>query len=465
MASQAALAPVTGTNGNLETKKKLYSFREAQHHHVVEVAAHIVSPLTASLTIFMLHKRGQLVALKAAGRAAYLRLKLRGSSPSPSVNVSHGHFGRSSSAVAAEQRRAFHNFADVKASTSKLHQAPLFAHARAGLIPSLVGTSSGRSTHYSHLAPRSVSASSTSRLAAVVGGAAAGTGVASAVDAATPGIEQSLTQLVSPELPTHTLEVLQKLYSPEEAQLLLHHLTDWPSVKFVEAGLHYLHDTAHLPWWATIVGTTLVLRTLLAPVNILLLKNTLLMKTIHPRVAELKEIMKSETTTDQEKLKAAEDLKTLFKEKGCSPFKGCLMFPFFLPPTILSIFGAINNVSLTTPAMANEGCLWFTDLLLPDSTNLLPILSAVTWLLNIESGAGVYYHSHQKLQLIVRSAAYLCWALAAPIPSGVLLFWTTSNVFAITRGYITRFDKVRKALGIPLSSEIAKLTHLPKNVS
>jgi membrane protein insertase Oxa1/YidC/SpoIIIJ len=55
----------------------------------------------------------------------------------------------------------------------------------------------------------------------------------------------------------------------------------------------------------------------------------------------------------------------------------------------------------------------------------------------------------------------MAWALSATMPSGVLIFWTTSNIFAITRGYITRFDSARKLLNIPLQTEIAKLQHLP----
>jgi hypothetical protein len=41
----------------------------------------------------------------------------------------------------------------------------------------------------------------------------------------------------------------------------------------------------------------------------------------------------------------------------------------------------------------------------------------------------------------------------------------TSNLFAVARGYVTRFDGVRRVLGIPLASEIAALTHLPKSVT
>lgn len=114
--------------------------------------------------------------------------------------------------------------------------------------------------------------------------------------------------------------------------------------------------------------------------------------------------------------------------------------------------------------MATEGALFFPDLLLEDPTNILPIVSAITWLVNVESGAGVHYHAEPYLRSVVRVGACMCWALSATMPTGVLIFWVTSNVFAIGRGMLTRVDAVRKVLRLPLKHEIAKLDHLPKVV-
>jgi membrane protein insertase Oxa1/YidC/SpoIIIJ len=284
------------------------------------------------------------------------------------------------------------------------------------------------------------------------------------------GVELPLDSIAAllaepPSLASHTLDVLRQLYPLEEAQVVAEHLSHWWTVQYVEAGLHWLHDAAHLPWWATIVGATLALRMALAPVNVLLLRNTLRMKLLAPQVAALEARMADPAAPAAAQVAAAEELTALFRAKGCSPWKNMLVFPVLLPPTILSIFGAIYNVSMSTPAMAVEGLAWFPDLLLNDGTYLLPVLSAATWLLNVESGAGVYYHSSHQAKFLVRTAACMAWALSAPMPSGALLFWVTSNLFAVARGYVTRFDGVRRALGIPLASEIAALTHLPKSVT
>ena len=52
-------------------------------------------------------------------------------------------------------------------------------------------------------------------------------------------------------------------------------------------------------------------------------------------------------------------------------------------------------------------------------------------------------------------------ALASTLPAGVLLFWVTSNLFAVARGAVARTNAVRRALGVPLAKEVAALAHLP----
>ena len=78
------------------------------------------------------------------------------------------------------------------------------------------------------------------------------------------------------------------------------------------------------------------------------------------------------------------------------------------------------------------------------------------------SQAGIHYHANGSLRGGLRVVACMSWALSSTMPNGVLIFWITSNVFAICRGYVSRFDGVRRALGIPLVSQIAALTHLPR---
>lgn len=515
----------------------------------LQIAQHLISPLTASLTIFVLHKKGQFVAFKASFRAAALRVKAwrmgiqwpvtwrQHHTPAPAPSAfSHGHHGSHgihagghhsarTSTSAAQPSRSFSTLAPRRHASAASATASLLAF-RGGLAASTAtegsflaaltgmqarGTALPNLRRHAKTEPSSVAAARTAVHAASAGGIGAVAGSAAAAHASASGavppgapaapaaayfeelsmlepslridgvaevpvgphgelpldslVETVATVIEPPALPTHTVEVLAQLYGAEQAQLVAAALSDVWSVKLVEAGLHALHDSAGLPWWATIVGATLALRTLLVPVNIALLRNTLRMKMIHPQVAALEAKMADATAPEAERMAAAGELGALWKEKRCSPWGSMVVFPLVLPPVILSIFGAIYNVTQSTPSMMSEGLWWFPDLTLADPTYLLPVLSAATWLLNVEAGAGVFYHSSARAQFLVRTGATLGWALSAPMPSGVFVFWLTSNLFAVARGYVTRLDSVRKALDIPLASQIASLTHLPRSVA
>ena len=156
------------------------------------------------------------------------------------------------------------------------------------------------------------------------------------------------------------------------------------------------------------------------------------------------------------RLAAARELLALFRERGCHPLRSLVALPLVAPALILSIFFSIDNLCLKEPAMATEGLLWFPSLLAADSTNLLPILSALTWLVNFESGVGARdYHDRLEVKSRVRTLAATTWMLAANLPAGVHLFWIVSNSFAIARGRVVGLDRVRAALGIPLAAEVA----------
>ena len=98
----------------------------------------------------------------------------------------------------------------------------------------------------------------------------------------------------------------------------------------------------------------------------------------------------------------------------------------------------------------------------PDATRVLPILSALTWLGNVEMGAGLHYEAYPTARLAARLGAVAFIPLAETLPAGILLFWVTSNVFSLGRGVVLRSDAVRRALNIPLQAQILALKHIPQ---
>lgn len=101
-------------------------------------------------------------------------------------------------------------------------------------------------------------------------------------------------------------------------------------------------------------------------------------------------------------------------------------------------------------------------MLTPPPPTPVQILSALTWLWLVECSSGQHYHAWANVRTTSRVVALAFIPLTATLPAGIFVFWITSNLFAITRSYVTRLDSVRRWLRIPSVSEINKLEHLPR---
>ncbi len=71
-------------------------------------------------------------------------------------------------------------------------------------------------------------------------------------------------------------------------------------------------------------------------------------------------------------------------------------------------------------------------------------------------GAGHLYSSNGVLRLWTRLSSIAFIPITGGVPCGVLMFWITSNCWEMARIAILNRDGVRRALGIPLRSEVPR---------
>jgi YidC/Oxa1 family membrane protein insertase len=138
-----------------------------------------------------------------------------------------------------------------------------------------------------------------------------------------------------------------------------------------------------LTWWQAITAFTIGLRFVVLPLNVSLVRNTLRVQHIQPQIDDLDERMCNKANPEDQ-LKAATELRQLFRDHKCHPLKN-IITPFLFPPIFLSLFGAVHWLCMNEPALHTEGLLWFPDLSAPDISNALPVLSALTWLASFEA--------------------------------------------------------------------------------
>ncbi|KAL2516703.1 Mitochondrial inner membrane protein OXA1 [Abeliophyllum distichum] len=225
---------------------------------------------------------------------------------------------------------------------------------------------------------------------------------------------------------------------------------------FPVAALQYLTDYIHsisgFNWWASIVVTTLLIRSVTLPLMINQLKATSKFTLLRPRLEEIKEDMQNRGMSPSAVAEGQAQMQGLFKEYGVTPFtplKGLLI----QGPIFVSFFLAITNMVEKVPSFKQGGAFWFTDLTTPDSMYIFPVLTALTFWITVECNAqeGLEGNPAAKtIKNVSRVFAALTIPFTAGFPKAIFCYWITSNLFSLTYGLVIRKPEVKKLLGIPI---------------
>jgi YidC/Oxa1 family membrane protein insertase len=183
---------------------------------------------------------------------------------------------------------------------------------------------------------------------------------------------------------------------------------------------------------AAIIALTLIIKTVLWPVQNKATQSMRKMALLSPKMNELREKYKDNPQ------KMNEELLKLYKDYGINPFSGCL--PMLIQIPIFFGFYSMLGVAIE---LRNASFLWIHDLSQPDTIahvmnfpiNLLPIIMAATmvWQMAITPKSG---DKMQQRILYIMPVIFLvfCYNFA----SALSLYWTTQNIFSIMQLYLTR---------------------------
>lgn len=181
-----------------------------------------------------------------------------------------------------------------------------------------------------------------------------------------------------------------------------------------------------------IIVLTLLIKTVLWPVQNKATNEMRKMALLSPKMTELREKYKD----DPQKMN--EEVMKLYREYGVNPFSGCLPMLIQIP-----IFFGFYSMLGTAIELRNSSFFWVTDLSQPDTVghllgfpiNVLPIVMAFTmiWQMVItpKTGDAVQQRIFYFMPVIF---LVFCYNYA----SGLALYWTTQNLFSIVQLYLTR---------------------------
>lgn len=192
-------------------------------------------------------------------------------------------------------------------------------------------------------------------------------------------------------------------------------------------------------WGVTIIVMTLILKILLFPLSKKQSLGTLKMQEIQPKMAAIQEKYKD----DPKRLQL--ETQKLYQQTGYNPLSGCLpmIFQFLI---IFAMYNLFNNYFEFRGAMFIPG--WIPDLsagdsvftlkfnipLLGNQIRLLPVIYVGTQLLSgkiTQYGQPTNGKNSGSMKFMMYGMPLIFFFMFYNAPSGLLLYWLTSNVLQI----------------------------------
>lgn len=149
------------------------------------------------------------------------------------------------------------------------------------------------------------------------------------------------------------------------------------------------------------------------------------MKAIQERYAHLK-------VSDPQRQKMNTEIMNLYREKGVNPASGCV--PMLITMPVLIAFYSLLSMSIELRGAPFVG--WISDLSVADPFYVLPALMGITMFWQQKITPTTADPTQQKVMMIM---PVLFTGMMAFAPSGVVLYWFVSQVWAIGQQYFTNW--------------------------
>ncbi|XP_004479742.1 cytochrome c oxidase assembly protein COX18, mitochondrial isoform X2 [Dasypus novemcinctus] len=265
-------------------------------------------------------------------------------------------------------------------------------------------------------------------------------------------------------------------FAPGDASSWYEALAASAPVRGAEEVLLGVHTATGLPWWGSILLTTVALRgavtlPLAAYQHYILAK----VENLQPEIKSIAKHLNQEVAIRANQLGWSKKVarltyfknmqrlvSELYVRDNCHPFKATLLVWIQLPMWIFMSV-ALRNFSMgaahsegfsVQEQLATGGVLWFPDLTALDSTWILPVSIGVINLLIVEIFAlqKLGMSRFQKyVTYFVRALSVLMIPIAATVPLSVVLYWLCSSFMGLSQNLLLRSPGFRRFCRIPLT--------------
>ena len=205
--------------------------------------------------------------------------------------------------------------------------------------------------------------------------------------------------------------------------------------------LYWLLDALHgfiQNWGWSIVALVLLLKIAFYWLNAKAYASMAKMKAVSPKITEMRERLKDKPQEMQQAMMK------IYKEEKVNPMGGC--FPIMVQ---IPVFIALYWVLLSSVEMRNAPwVMWITDLSSPDPYYILPIVMALTTMLQTALNPAPPDPMQAKLMWFMPLIFSVMFFF---FPAGLVLYWITNNILSIAQQWV-----INTRMGVPPQFNLPK---------
>ncbi len=196
--------------------------------------------------------------------------------------------------------------------------------------------------------------------------------------------------------------------------------------------LYWLHATVGLPWAWSIVALTVIVRMILVPLTVRQIHS---MQSLQRHAPEMKAIQQK---YKNDKQKQNEELMKFYKENNINPAASCLpMVAQF--PVFIALYYVLRNFAKHPPAGDLSWLHFIPSIAAHTTTNWGGYVLLVVYVASQMASTLYMSATIDKTQRILFLLMPLVFVfVVARFPTGLVLYWMTTNLWTVGQGLITR---------------------------
>lgn len=156
------------------------------------------------------------------------------------------------------------------------------------------------------------------------------------------------------------------------------------------------------------------------------------MQELQPQMKAIQERYAKYKITDPERQKMNQEVMALYKAKGVNPASGCV--PMLLTMPFLFAFYAMLSQAIEIRGASFLG--WITDLSAHDPLYITPLIMGASMFWQQRLTPTTADPTQQKVMMVM---PFMFTFMSFGFPSGLVIYWTVSNLWAIGQQYVTNY--------------------------